>query len=347
MNFSEIISALKDGQSGLQSHQIGKNPVISSCASLEKGHSNQISFLEKGNLLQKELTNTQVGAILIPPNETIKELVEIRGISWAMVKDPRIAFAETLEILHPQIKKPPGIHPSAVIGEQVMIGEEVSIGANVYIADNTSIGDRSSISPGVVIYEDVDIGKDNDIHANAVIHRRTNIGDRCVINSNAVIGSEGFGFIPTPQGWRKMPQTGFVVIEDEVEIGACTTIDRPCVGQTIIGYGTKIDNLVQIGHGVITGKGCAFASQVGIAGGAHLGNGVILAGQVGVANRANIGDHVIASSKSGLHGDVAPNEIVSGFPALPNKLWLRCVSLFSKLPEITKTLRELKNELPR
>jgi UDP-3-O-[3-hydroxymyristoyl] glucosamine N-acyltransferase len=157
-----------------------------------------------------------------------------------------------------------------------------------------------------------------------------------------VIASEGFGFVPTASGWRKMPQTGRVVLEDGVEVGCGSTIDRPAVGETRIGAGTKIDNLVHVGHGVITGRGCALAAQVGIAGGAVLGDGVILAGQVGVANRARIGDRAIASSKSGIHGEVAAGEVVSGYPAIPNRLWLRCSAAFSKLPEMTRTLRQLQ-----
>ena len=197
----------------------------------------------------------------------------------------------------------------------------------------------------MVFYHNVQIGEANQIYANAVIHPGSRLGKGCVIQSNAVIGSEGFGFIPTAKGWRKMPQTGLVLLEDNVEVGSGSTIDRPCVGETRIGAGTKIDNLVQIGHGVLTGKGCALASQVGIAGGARLGEGVILAGQVGVANRAEIGDRAIASSKSGIHGSVAPGEVVSGYPAIPNRLWLRCSSVFNKLPEIAKNLRDLKKEI--
>jgi UDP-3-O-[3-hydroxymyristoyl] glucosamine N-acyltransferase len=167
-----------------------------------------------------------------------------------------------------------------------------------------------------------------------------------VVHSGAVIGSEGFGFVPTPQGWRKMPQTGLVVLEDGVVVGCGSMIDRPSVGETRVGAGTKIDNLVHVGHGVTIGRGCALAAQVGIAGGARLGNGVILAGQVGVANRATLGDGAIASSKSGIHGDVPAGEVVSGYPAIPNRLWLRCSAAFSKLPEMARTLRQLKADRP-
>jgi UDP-3-O-[3-hydroxymyristoyl] glucosamine N-acyltransferase len=180
------------------------------------------------------------------------------------------------------------------------------------------------------------------VHAHAVVHPGSQLGRGCVVHSGAVIGSEGFGFVPTASGWRKMPQTGLVVLEDGVEVGCGSTIDRPSVGETRIGAGTKIDNLVHVGHGVVTGQGCALAAQVGIAGGATLGNGVILAGQVGVANRAKIGDRAIASSKSGIHGEVAAGEVVSGYPAIPNRLWLRCSAAFNKLPEMARTLRKLQ-----
>ena len=221
------------------------------------------------------------------------------------------------------------------------------MGPRVCIGEGSRLGADCIVHPGVVIYNNVVVGDGCELHANAVLHPGSRLGRGCVVNSNAVVGSEGFGFVPTAKGWRKMPQTGHVVLEDRVEVGSGTTIDRPSVGETRIGAGTKIDNLVQIGHGVTTGRGCAFASQVGIAGSARIGHGVILAGQVGVANRAVVGDRAIASSKSGIHGDVAPGEVVSGFPAIPNRLWLRCSAAFSKLPEMAKTLRELKRDTPQ
>ena len=161
-----------------------------------------------------------------------------------------------------------------------------------------------------------------------------------MIQDGCKVGVKGFGFVPTSNGWYKMPQTGVVVIENDVEIGCGTTIDRPSVGETRISSGTKIDNLVQVGHGVFIGNNCAMASQVGIAGGAEIGDGVILAGQVGVGNRVKIGDGVIASSKCGVHADIEPGQVISGFPAMPNKLWLRCSANFKKLPEIAKSIRD-------
>jgi UDP-3-O-[3-hydroxymyristoyl] glucosamine N-acyltransferase len=232
-----------------------------------------------------------------------------------------------------------------VIGKRVELGAGVSIGPHVCIADGSRIGAYTVLHPGVVIYADVEIADGCEVHANAVLHPGSRLQQGCVVHSGAVIGSEGFGFVPTAKGWRKMPQTGLVVLEAGVEVGCGSTIDRPSVGETRIGAGTKIDNLVQIGHGVETGKGCALASQVGIAGGAKLGNGVILAGQVGVANRAQIGDGAIASSKSGIHGEVAKGEVVSGYPAISNRLWLRCSAAFAKLPELAKQIRDLRKEV--
>ncbi len=345
MRFSDLISVLKTSDSQLLSYDLGSDPQLLKGASLDQAEKNQISFLEQGNSLASELLTSEAGAILLPANNELRLIAEQKQLAWAIVKDPRLAFAETLELLHPPKLPTKGIHPTAVISADVSIGNDVSIGANVSIGARSKIGAGSHIHPGVVIYEDVLIGEENEIHANSVIHPNTCTGKKCVINSNAVIGSEGFGFVPTTQGWRKMPQTGYVELEEGVEIGSCSTIDRPCVGKTKIGAGTKIDNLVQIGHGVKTGKSCALAAQVGIAGGAKLGDGVILAGQVGVANRAVVGDRAIASSKSGIHKDIPPGEVVSGFPAIPNRLWLRCSATFNKLPEIAKSLRDLKKEL--
>ncbi|MFL0774556.1 MAG: UDP-3-O-(3-hydroxymyristoyl)glucosamine N-acyltransferase [Prochlorococcus sp.] len=345
MRFSQLIEALQNGNAELQAHRLGDDPELIGAASLEQAGFNQLSFLEKGNALESQLISSSAGAVLLPAQAELQAIAEERGIAWAVLQDPRLAFAEALNLLHPQPRPLAGIHPSAVIGDRVELAAGISIGARVCIADDCRIGSYCVIHPGVVIYSDVVIGEGCELHANAVIHPGSRLGHRCVVNSNAVLGSEGFGFVPTAKGWQKMPQTGQVILEDDVEVGCGTTIDRPSVGVTRIGSGTKIDNLVQIGHGVITGRGCALASQVGIAGGARLGDGVILAGQVGVANRSVIGDRAIASSKSGIHGEVAAGEVVSGYPAIPNRLWLRCSAAFSKLPEMAKSLRELRREL--
>ena len=347
MRFSSLIKALQAGESGLRWSQLGQDPDLSGAAALDQAVGDQLSFLEAGNVLSVSLSDSAVGALLLPDQQDLIDLASQRGIAFAVVSDPRLAFAEALDCLHPRQRPQADIHPTAVIDERAVVGPGTAVAARVCIGAGSRVGADCIVHPGVVIYDDVVIADGCELHANAVLHPGSRLGRRCVVNSNAVVGSEGFGFVPTAKGWRKMPQTGQVVLEDGVEVGCGSTIDRPSVGETRIGAGTKIDNLVQIGHGVSTGRGCAFAAQVGIAGGARIGHGVILAGQVGVANRAVIGDRAIASSKSGIHGEVAAGEVVSGYPAIPNRLWLRCSAAFSKLPELARTVRELKRNTPQ
>ena len=347
MRFSSLIKALQAGESGLRWSQLGQDPDLSGAAALDQAVGDQLSFLEAGNVLSASLSDSAVGALLLPDQQDLIDLASQRGIAFAVVSDPRLAFAEALDCLHPRQRPQADIHPTAVIDERAVVGPGTAVAARVCIGAGSRVGADCIVHPGVVIYDDVVIADGCELHANAVLHPGSRLGRRCVVNSNAVVGSEGFGFVPTAKGWRKMPQTGQVVLEDGVEVGCGSTIDRPSVGETRIGAGTKIDNLVQIGHGVSTGRGCAFAAQVGIAGGARIGHGVILAGQVGVANRAIIGDRAIASSKSGIHGEVAAGEVVSGYPAIPNRLWLRCSAVFSKLPELARTVRELKRNTPQ
>ena len=347
MRFSSLIKALQAGESGLRWSQLGQDPDLSGAAALDQAVGDQLSFLEAGNVLSASLSDSAVGALLLPDQQDLIDLASQRGIALAVVSDPRLAFAEALDCLHPRQRPQAEIHPTAVIDERAVVGPGTAVAARVCIGAGSRVGADCIVHPGVVIYDDVVIADGCELHANAVLHPGSRLGRRCVVNSNAVVGSEGFGFVPTAKGWRKMPQTGQVVLEDGVEVGCGSTIDRPSVGETRIGAGTKIDNLVQIGHGVSTGRGCAFAAQVGIAGGARIGHGVILAGQVGVANRAVVGDRAIASSKSGIHGEVAAGEVVSGYPAIPNRLWLRCSAAFSKLPELARTVRELKRNTPQ
>ena len=350
MQFNEIVEKLKKGQAGIVDFKIKNNPIILAAASLEKAKENDISFLDNNSPLNLRnlIKTSKASALLLPANDNyIVEMTKKITVDWILLKEPKIAFAETLEFLYPPEIEREGIHKSAVIGENVKIALGVSIGANVCIGDNTEIGAGTTVHAGAVIYKNVSIGAKNLIHANCVIHSGSTLGDECVINANAVIGGEGFGFVPTSHGWKKMPQVGIVILKNKVEVGSGSTIDRPSVGETIIGEDTKIDNQVQIGHGVTTGKGCAIAAQVGIAGGAQIGNGVILAGQVGVSNKVKVGDKVIASSKTGIISNIEAGKVVSGFPAIPNKLWLRCSANFKKLPDIAKAIRELDRRNPR
>ena len=341
MLLSKIIDLIKKGNSGFISSENIEEINIKRAASLENASKNEITFLEENNKLRDFISTTDVSAIIIGKNDILIEEIKQRKTSIIIVENPRVAFAEILNIFETKFKQKKVIDDSANIANSSVIGVDCYIGPNVIIGENTIIGSNNYIFPGVVISENVEIGDNNIFFPNCVIYQNTIIKNNCIVNSNTVIGSEGFGFIPQNGKWKKMPQTGGVILNNEVEIGTNCCVDRPAVGFTEIGEGTKIDNLVQIGHGVNVGKNCAFAAQVGIAGGAIIGDGVILAGQVGVNNRVKVGNNVIASSKCGIHCDINDGEVVSGFPAMQNKSWLRSSSVFKKLPELAKKLRQL------
>jgi UDP-3-O-[3-hydroxymyristoyl] glucosamine N-acyltransferase len=343
MRFSRLLSQLP-AVGEASPRDLANDPDILGADALERAQAGQLSFLEPGHAPAATLNTTSAAAVLLFPDPHLQDLASARGLAWAAVPQPRLAFAEALDALFPRQLPPPGVHPTAVVSPEARVSPEAHVGAHGVIGPGCVVAEGCVVHPGVVLVADVRLGRACEIHANAVLHPGARLGEGCVVHSGAVIGSEGFGFVPTPEGWRKMPQTGQVVLEDRVEVGCGSMIDRPSVGETRVGAGTKIDNLVHVGHGVTIGRGCALAAQVGIAGGARLGHGVILAGQVGVANRATMGDGSIASSKSGIHGDVPAGEVVSGYPAIPNKLWLRCSAAFAKLPEMARTLRQLKGQ---
>jgi len=313
MLLSDLVDLIKKGNSNFISANIVEDLNIEDAASLDEAVNHQISFLEENNILKEKLDKSNASAIITSNNNEIISALKKLNISNIIVKNPRIAFAEVLNRLYKTINFNPGIHASAVIDKTAIIGADCHIGPNVYIGENTVIGNNNDILTGSSILGNVRIGDNNIIHPNCVVYENTTLKNNCVINSNSVIGSEGFGFIPKDDKWVKMPQKGGVKIMSFVEIGTNCCIDRPAVGITFIDEGTKLDNLVQIGHGVKIGKNCAFAAQVGIAGGAKIGDGVILAGQVGVNNRVKVGNNVIASSKCGIHCDIEDGKVISGF----------------------------------
>ena len=228
MQFKQIVEKLKKGQSGLVDFKINNSKNILAASSLEQAKENEISFLDNNSplTLRKLIKTTKASALLLPKDDNyIAEVAKKLSTNWILLKEPKIAFAETLDFLYPSEKEKEGIHKSAVIGKNVKIADGVSIGANVYIGDDTEIGAATIIHAGVVVYRKVIIGAENIIHANSVIHSGSKLGDACVINSNAVIGGEGFGFLPTSNGWKKMPQVGIVILKDKVEIGSGSTVE--------------------------------------------------------------------------------------------------------------------------
>jgi UDP-3-O-[3-hydroxymyristoyl] glucosamine N-acyltransferase len=266
----------------------------------------------------------------------------------AMLRTPHpyLAFAEALRLFNPTVPPPAGVSPQAYVASDVQCGEGVSIGPFVSIADGVTIGARTIIHPHVAIGREATIGEDCVIHSHVAIRERVALGRRVVVQNGAVIGSDGFGFASTPEGQHhKIPQVGRVVIEDDVEIGANSAIDRPSVGETRVCAGTKIDNLVQVAHGVTIGRDALLAAQVGIAGSTKIGDHVTLAGQVGVAGHLTIGDRVIATAQSGIPNSVEPGSFISGYPAIENRDWLKASAVFRKLPEVKKQVDQLRRQV--
>jgi UDP-3-O-[3-hydroxymyristoyl] glucosamine N-acyltransferase len=268
--------------------------------------------------------------------------------SCAVLRSPHpyLAFAKAVEILAPPMRPAPGVHPLASIGAGVTLGDGVSIGPFVAIAEGASIGARTIVFPHVTIGPRAVVGDDCVVHARVSIREQVRIGRRVILQDGVVVGSDGYGFARRPDGTHhKIPQTGGVVIEDDVEIGANATIDRPAVGETRIGAGTKIDNLVQIAHGVQIGKDVLLAAQVGIAGSTVVEDGVTMGGQVGVAGHLTIGRGAVMAGQSGVTNSVDAGTFLTGYPAIPNREWLKASTVFKKLPELRKTVADLERRI--
>ena len=265
------------------------------------------------------------------------------ALSTAMLrsKNPYLDFARALELFYQPPQYAPGIHPTAVIHPSVRIKAGAHIGPFVVVHEEAEIGQNAILLAHVVIYRGVRIGDNFLAHSHAVVREFCRIGNNVVLQNGVIVGGDGFGFAKDNTGrWHKIVQSGPTVIEDDVEIQSNACVDRASVGETRISRGAKIDNLVQVGHGSKVGEDSLLCAQAGLAGSTDVGNNVILAGQVGVAGHCRIGDGVIATAQSGIPNDVPAGAVVSGYPAIDNKLWLRCVAVFNRLPDIARILRK-------
>jgi UDP-3-O-[3-hydroxymyristoyl] glucosamine N-acyltransferase len=280
---------------------------------------------------------TKATAILVEPAFPEVPTATLR------IENPYLAFARAIELFYQAPTYAPGIHPTAAIAPTALIGANPHIGAYAVIGDNVVIGDNAVILPHVVIYPHVRAGNNLFAHAHAVIREHCHLGDNVILQNGAIIGADGFGFARQSDGsWYKILQSGPAVLEDAVEVQANACIDRASIGETRIQTGAKVDNLVQVGHGSTVGPNTLLCAQVGLAGSTTIGKNVILAGQVGVAGHCTVGDGAMATAQSGIPGDVEPGKIVSGYPAVDNRQWLRSVALVNRLPEL---LREIKSKL--
>jgi UDP-3-O-[3-hydroxymyristoyl] glucosamine N-acyltransferase len=261
-------------------------------------------------------------------------------VATLRVEDPYVTFARALELFHQPPRYAAGIHPTAVIHPTAKIGRNAHIGPYVFVDEHAEIGANAVLLAHVVIYRGVKIGNDFFAHAHAVVRENCRIGNHGLLQNGVVIGADGFGFAKTSDGhWHKIPQPAPVVIEDEVEVQANSCIDRASVGETRIGRGVKIDNLVQVGHGSQVGEDALLCSQVGLGGSTEIGNRVILTGQVGVVGHCKVGEAAIVTPQSGVANDIAAGALVSGAPAVDHKLWLKYSAILPKLPEIFRAVR--------
>jgi UDP-3-O-[3-hydroxymyristoyl] glucosamine N-acyltransferase len=312
--------------------------VISGLGTLETAGPDALTFLANPKYAAK-VAETSAGAILMVPGG------ERYGRTAIEVANPYLCFAKLLTLFYTSPHVPTGVLPAALINETATIGKDVSIYPGACIGKNVIIGAGTEIYPGAVIYDNAVIGADCIIHANAVVRERCRIGDRCILQPGAVIGSDGFGYAPDGNSYYPIPQIGIVVLEDDVEIGANSCIDRAAVDITRIGRGTKLDNLVQIAHNCLVGEDCMIVSQVGISGSAKIGNHVTLAGQVGVAGHLTIGDNVLVGAQSGVPSSLPANAAYSGSPTMPHKEWLRSAMVVPRLPELKKTVSSLEKRV--
>ena len=325
------------------------DPDLQGVAAIDQATPGMLSFVD-GMQWAHLIDKTQASALILPLDPELPAQAAARGMAWLTTDQPRYLFAQAIACFYQPWQLPSGYHSSGVIDPTATVGKDVAIGAHTVIHAGVIIGDGVQIHPNVVIYPGVVIGDRTILHANCVIHERTIIGANCVIHSGAVIGAEGFGFIPMPyhspyRSWHPMPQSGHTILEDQVVVGCNTTIDRPAVGETRIGVGTKIDNLVQIGHGCQVGADSLICAQVGLAGATRLGQHVILAGQVGISGQVELGDRTTVAAQSGVHQSLAADAKVAGYPAMEHRLWLRVMASIKKLPQLWQRVKTLERQI--
>jgi UDP-3-O-[3-hydroxymyristoyl] glucosamine N-acyltransferase len=304
---------------------------VAPCDTARKGEITYIRSKKYVSLLE----STAASAIITP----FGVVSDKKDLLW--VENPQLAFAKILALYHERPYQATAIHKAAFVSPTATVGKEVSIGPFSAIGENSVLGDRVVVHSGVSIGSNTTVGDDTVIHANVSIYDGTTIGRRVILHSGVVIGSDGFGYVRDGETHFKIPQVGGVTIEDDVEIGANSTVDRATLGQTIIKRGVKIDNLVQVAHNVVIGENSIIVAQVGIAGSTRLGRHVILAGQVGVADHIEIGDNVIVGAQAGVGKNIDANQILQGSPSMPQKDFLRSSILIPRLPHIKRTLDKL------
>jgi UDP-3-O-[3-hydroxymyristoyl] glucosamine N-acyltransferase len=308
-------------------------------AGIQDAAAGDLTFLANPKY-EKLLATTRASAVILREQSAAAPCAMLRA------RDPYLAFARAVGLFAPASRPAPGVHPLAAVAADAQVGGDVSIAPFVAIGEGAIVGDRTVVFPNVTIGAGARIGSDCLIHSNVSIRERVTIGDRVILQNGVVVGGDGYGFVRRGDGTHeKIPQVATVVIEDDVELGANTTVDRPAVGETRIRAGSKIDNLVQIGHGVTVGRNVLMAAQVGIAGSTHVADDVIFGGQVGVGGHLTIGRGAVAVGQSGVTNSLDPGAMVAGYPAIDGKEWRKASILFRRLPEFKRRIEELEKRL--
>lgn len=320
---------------------IGDGEVeISGVASIDDAEAGQITFIAHPKHLRK-LETTKASAILVSKEGISADKPLVR------TANPHLAFVKILALFFAKPYQPIGIDPKARISSSARLGKDLSIYPYVYVGDRCRIEDRVTLYPGVFVGEDSCIGEDSVLHPHVTVYPGSVVGKRVILHAGVVIGADGFGYLKDGTKNVKIPQVGKVIVEDDVEIGSNSTIDRAALGDTTIRRGVKIDNLVQIAHNVEIGEDSVIVAQVGIAGSTKLGKNVILAGQVGVADHLEIGDNTMVGAQSGVGQNLPPNQTYSGSPAIPHREWLRMVMSLPKLSGMRKILTDIETRLKK
>jgi UDP-3-O-[3-hydroxymyristoyl] glucosamine N-acyltransferase len=315
----------------------GSDREITGASTLEESMPGDITFLANKKYKDK-VQDTRADAVIVGEELDIP-------IPQIITENPYLYFARVLNTLSPEKPVTPGISKQAYIHPDAEVHEGACIYPHVYVGPRARIFDRCVIYPGCFIGEGVTIGDHTVLYPNVVVYDGCTVGRHCIMHAGVVIGSDGFGFVWDGSQHVKVPQRGTVIIGNHVEIGSNCTIDRAALTSTRIGSDVKMDNLVQIGHNVIVGDHSIIVAQTGISGSAHIGKGVVLAGQCGIAGHISIGDRVTAAARTGIASDVPPGKVISGFPAMDHKHWLRVQAVYKDLPELLKRVRELERKV--
>ncbi len=320
---------------------------IRGVAGIEHAEAGQITFLANRRYFPL-LKTTRASAVLVEEGIALEREASLPALAVLRSANPYLAFAHAIELFYQTPRYAPGVHATAIVAKSARIGEGAHIGPYCFVDEDAEIGSKAVLHSFVTIYRGAKIGDAFFAHAHAVVRENCRIGNRVTLQNGVVIGGDGLGFAKQKDGtWYKMAQSGPAVLEDDVEVQANACVDRATVGETRIGRGTKLDDLVLVGHASRVGSNTMLCGQVGLAGSTKVGNNCILAGQVGTAGHLTIGDGTVITAQSGVPNDVPAHALYSGYPAVDNRQWLKTMAALNRLPELQKRVRELEAEIER